>query len=788
MKQKTRNFKELPIKSSKIWKILGFVIGLIMILVTIPLRWLNNEIIIKNWKIIVRSGREVADEIISLPLIYIFIGMIVFLIILIWKNRTLNQAWLNLKQDKNYLIKFSIILFIFLLTIIPYSLDEESLIIDPRYLTYLIIGSFGILLLCYGLKNSVNWFSKLISSISNFLLNVDKRYFLLICGGFVLLLTNIFSIVCFQQKPHIADTIAQLFHARIFAQGKLYLSAPLFPEFFDSQHIITSNGQWYSQYPPGHSAILALGVLTNTPWLINPLLGALAVIVFYFLGKELYDERTGRIAAILGMLSPFLLFMSSEFMSHASALLFLSCFILFFFRMIRKQSFTSAIIAGCFLGLAINIRPLTAFAIALPLIGYSFYLIIRNFSSFFSRLSVMTITILFFIGILLYYNYLTNGAPFTFGYTVLWGPDHGLGFGQSGWGTTHTPLRGLFTSLIDISALNRFLYEWSIPSLAFIALLFTAGKSESKDKLLLLIVITPVIIYFFYWFHRILFGPRWEYETLGALVILTARGIQKFPQFIQNQLKIEAKRERILNGLKILLVLCFLSSFIIALPTLISFYRRAFGTTRKPIIEKARNSGINNAVVVTPSYIYASSFGGNQLNLKGNIVYARDLSMLNPLLRIMYPERKFYYATGDSFYEIQVPSFNQSPIYHTLREQSEYTQQLIGVNYQTIFWPVSSGWTEFYSFFTDTTVKFVSLRQFYNEIYTETNTLDNYLPALVFWIFDDRQQHLEIFHYMKYEQNYIAANYRFTLLYLTENNLGAVYIIDRANGEETIIK
>ena len=55
--------------------------------------------------------------------------------------------------------------------------------------------------------------------------------------------------------PHVQDSIAQLFHAKIFAMGKLTAPLPPHKEFFDFMFMI-NDGRWYSQYPPGHSLLL----------------------------------------------------------------------------------------------------------------------------------------------------------------------------------------------------------------------------------------------------------------------------------------------------------------------------------------------------------------------------------------------------------------------------------------------------------------------------------------------------------------------------------------------------
>jgi 4-amino-4-deoxy-L-arabinose transferase-like glycosyltransferase len=131
--------------------------------------------------------------------------------------------------------------------------------------------------------------------------------------------------------------------------------------------------------------LLALGTLIRAEWLVNPLLGSAEIAVLYFLGKEVYDETTGRIAALLGVVSPFLLTASSEYSNHGSCLLFLSFFLLFFFRTIRplrgvrgSSSLADPLLSGLSLAMALNTRPLTALAISIPIAGYAIYLMLNS--------------------------------------------------------------------------------------------------------------------------------------------------------------------------------------------------------------------------------------------------------------------------------------------------------------------------------------------------------------------------------------------------------------------------
>ena len=112
-----------------------------------------------------------------------------------------------------------------------------------------------------------------------------------------------------------ADESAWSFQARIFAAGTLTAEAPatVSPGF---EWNLIHRGRWFTQYPPGWPAILALGQLLHIEWLVNPLLGLLLLILTHRLGLELFDEATARAAVALCVLSPYFLFDCVGYLSH----------------------------------------------------------------------------------------------------------------------------------------------------------------------------------------------------------------------------------------------------------------------------------------------------------------------------------------------------------------------------------------------------------------------------------------------------------------------------------------
>jgi Dolichyl-phosphate-mannose-protein mannosyltransferase len=486
--------------------------------------------------------------------------------------------------------------------------------------------------------------------------NAPSTYYLGAVFLLVFLPANLVSYFVFDHIPHVQDSIAQLFQAEIFAHGHLTLPPPQHPRFFDYTHVINAP-RWYSQFPPGHPAVLTLGVWLHMPWIVNPLLGAATVLVIYLLGREVYGDDVGRVGAVLAALSPFLIFMSSEYMNHSSALLFLALFLLFFARTVRTRSWLWPALAGLTLGIGVTIRPLSAVAVALPFVLYSFYLVGRDLRGMLPSFVLLGLVGLVAVGGLLLYNQRTNGSPWEFGYIAKHGEGHEIGFGHSGWGKPHTPRRGLIQSLNNLNALQRYLFEWPIPSLLIVAVLFLSRRWQLWDFLLLASWASLVVAYFFYWYQDLCFGPRFQYEALPALVLLTARGLQSTPELLRDRFGMRVTRREVRNGTALIVVLCFANMIGVGLPPLLKVYGNGYWRVNDEVYRSVRAHKLENALVFVNSN-YGDAFLGNfqhGLNLNGPVVYARNIAGAGTTLMAAYPGRHYYLSDGPTLSEIQKP-------------------------------------------------------------------------------------------------------------------------------------
>lgn len=488
------------------------------------------------------------------------------------------------------------------------------------------------------------------------------------CAVFVFVFTNLFSYFIFDHIPHIHDEIDYLFQAKIFKSGQIYVSSPCAKESFDFTHVI-NNGKWYSQYTPGYPILLLLGLLIGAPWLINPLFASLSIILFYYLGKEIYNRHIGIVSAILGAVSIWFLFMSSTMMSHTSCLFFVSLFLLFLFMSIKSPSVANGLIAGAALGFAILIRPYNTFFIAFPLLLYFAVKLLKDFRAKFKNALVFAVMVVISISILLVYNQITNGHPLRMGYIVCHGAEYGIGFGKTGHlGYAYTPFLGVKYIFENLKEINSYFFGWPISSfLALLPLILIRKRNKErikKDLILAACFFSLSVGMFIYWGSYSSLGARMYFEISPILLLLSAHGISEL-------LRIFTSKFEKLDPLKCKKVLASILIVFSAYAFLVRFPRWIWPPDNEWFWRKYNNNfaGVNSHIHNTiesvvprrslvimkfiyypPKYLpdgwWGSGFLYNDPDLKGNIIYAQDKGVKNIDLFRCFPERKIFLYFG----------------------------------------------------------------------------------------------------------------------------------------------
>lgn len=560
----------------------------------------------------------------------------------------------NLRALRQRPFHFAIFSLLLLICVLPLHIHLDAARFNDQNLfsfsCRLILGGIGIALCFRGLVNAqFPWLHTFPAGLFHWIRSFRSLPFVI--GVFIscFLMCGSISWHIFDGVPGFIDSCSYMFQARLFAHGMLSAPLPAEPDFFEVGNTILSD-KWYTVYPPGYPAILALGVLFSISWLINPLLGALTIVCIYLLGKELYDDSIAKFSAILACTSSFFLFMSSEFASHTATLFFVTLVFLCFVWMVKKKRpLLSSVVCGVSLGVALLCRPYTTVLICIP-IAVAAIVARKKLSP--RYILIGTVPLLVACLAFLAYNYVTTGHPLLLGYIALHGKGHYPGFHQDPWGNEfHTVVQGFKYVLGNLNALNYYLFEWPVPSLFFLCLFLGYGKKRFWEWILVGWIGALLVGHFFYFFNKLDFGPRFVYESLPALILLTSKGVSLTMQFIASQWK-SLSDAQARNILCLMLMGLFLFAFLFNMPTTAKSYQN-YG--KDVTIQKYldANDVAQALVFVKETRTYHVHYPFNAPFAKPHI-YAKHRGSENKKLAERFPGYRYFIADEKEVVEVSI--------------------------------------------------------------------------------------------------------------------------------------
>jgi hypothetical protein len=186
------------------------------------------------------------------------------------------------------------------------------------------------------------------------------------------------------------------------------------------------------------------------------------------------------------------------------------------------------IAAGLTLGLLIITRPLTAVGVLLPFALHGTYLLFRSDWQGRKRLIVFVLIVLFFIALHFLWQFAVTGDASLNPYTLWWDYDK-IGFGP-GHGHTeagHTLHQARINTDFSLEVGWYDLFGWGRYSWIFLPLGLLAILRYRLWRGLLVGSVYPslVLVYLAYWIGSSLYGPRYFYEGLFSLTLLSAAGV-----------------------------------------------------------------------------------------------------------------------------------------------------------------------------------------------------------------------------------------------------------------------
>jgi len=477
------------------------------------------------------------------------------------------------------------------------------------------------------------------------------------------------SLVQYNAQPHIYDASAYLFGAKMYAHGSLAVPIPAAADRFPGPFMLDYNGQRFTQYIPGTSLTLMIGILLHAPWIIEPILGTLALLGIGLLAYQLFQRRTvATIAILLGCVSPFYSYLAASYMSHAIALFYLVWGCWFLFRFAEGKRGVNVIAAALLWGMAW----LTRDQISLLFMGI---MIIGVFVLYWQTIRQQLVHWLFWasVGVSIGFMYwcmlvLFNHAltdDFFLSPRTLYSPNDHLGFGdQIGFYGMHTVAAGFVTLDELLTSLLITLFGWPfVFTLSFLILPFIRHRRHRADWFLLVGATTMIGIFIGFYYHGIYLGPRYLFESLPFLLILSARGIESLWELGSavgiwlystfSQMKVKEAPESFGSGTTVVVLALLLTcSFFYYFPRQVVLHTNFTGLSATTNINlqqiyhpDMRQMGGQPAIVITNNFsIYEYVlFPLNDPQLHDRVIYALagNAQDYNEL-RLAYPQRTLY--------------------------------------------------------------------------------------------------------------------------------------------------
>lgn len=377
--------------------------------------------------------------------------------------------------------------------------------------------------------------------------------FSVLAALWVTVVAALLAVFSYQRHPHVPDELVYLLHARYLAEGMLTLPAPPAPLAFNIDLMHYEATRWYSPVPPGWPFVLAVGAWAGVPWLVNPVLGGLNILLAYAVLGSIHGRRTARLATLLLALSPWFVFMSMNFMTHQVTLFFALLGALAVCRLREQRargaplngSLAAAVFGG---GLAIGavslVRPLEGLATALLLGVWSlparWWDAVRR-----GRIAEFVPSALLAAGavasglLVRPYNAYMTGDPSYFPimayidkYYVKGSNDLGFGANRGlGWtGLDPFPGHGavdvVVNANLNITSITTELHGWATGSLLAILLLFALRRLQRPDWWHVIVLLTIAGVHSLYWFSGGPdFGARYWFLIIVSCAALAARGV-----------------------------------------------------------------------------------------------------------------------------------------------------------------------------------------------------------------------------------------------------------------------
>jgi hypothetical protein len=379
--------------------------------------------------------------------------------------------------------------------------------------------------------------------------------FPLFAALWVTVVAALLAVFAYQRHPHVPDELVYLLQARYLAEGMLTLPPPPAPLAFNIDLMHYEAARWYSPVPPGWPFVLAIGAWAGVPWLVNPVLGGLNILLAHAVLGSMHGQRTARLATLFLALSPWFVFMAMNFMTHQVTLFFALLGALAVSRLRERRARDERLGASLLLavfggGLAIGavslVRPfeglLTALLLGVWSLPPKWWKAIRGWRiAEFVPSAVLAGGAIVSGALVRPYNAFMTGDPSYFPIMAYidkyyargsndlgFGPNRGLGWSGLDPFPGHGAADVVVNANLNITSINGELLGWATGSLLPVFLLLALGRLRRPDWSHVAVLATIAGLHSFYWFSGGPdFGARYWFLIIVSCAALAARGMEE---------------------------------------------------------------------------------------------------------------------------------------------------------------------------------------------------------------------------------------------------------------------
>jgi hypothetical protein len=478
-----------------------------------------------------------------------------------------------------------------------------------------------VLLACVNAKETMSKLYSIISNVSEFCLRHRKTT---LFSGIIISLAVLTCIAVFilQDFPNSGDEYTYLYQAKTFLAGRLSNQPHSLQEFFDFYWILTFNNKVFGQYLPGWPIVLATGMLLKIPpYMVNPILATLSLIIMFLLGRKLYNEKIAFLAVIVTFCSSFFLFNSASYFAHALCSLLILLFVYFAVSFTYKENFYHALLTGVFFGAACLVRPFPPLMCGLPIFAY---LILKK-PKHLKRAVWFVLGGMPFVACLLLYDLKTTGDALL--------PPFLLNAINLKWGISLTSAKSLAWNILTF-------ITWTPPALLLIYIFYSlvSFRAATRGFIEYIFYVLVIGVFFYTMSPGNQYGPRYYYEAFPFLVLFTIFHLFKEDSYSQK------------NIIGKLFFWIFILSLILSIPFSIHhlYAEKQVIWERRDMYRTVEKEQINNAVVLIGTWVGTTrpmnpkDLTRNELDYSNDVVYALNRQKENIALMDFYPERDFY--------------------------------------------------------------------------------------------------------------------------------------------------